>query len=272
MTEFQKAQQSADFIRTIQPEAAEVGIVLGSGLGGFVDHLQDMVRISYHSIPHFPVTTVEGHSGELIFGNLNGIRIWAMSGRFHYYEAYELNETVFPLRVLKLLGVKRLVVSNAAGGLNPDFEPGDLMLVTDQIDLFPDNPLRGKDALDFGIRFPDMSGPFDTEWQELAKKRAGELGIPLHEGVYVGTKGPSLETRAEIRHFRMIGGDAVGMSTVPEVIAARQMGIKVIGFSVITNQCLPQIPKEFTHEEVVAVANRAGGKLLEILKGILQRS
>ncbi|MFD2202290.1 purine-nucleoside phosphorylase [Shivajiella indica] len=262
-------QETVDFISEFLPEIPGVAIILGSGLGGLVNELEGQVSIPYEKIPQFPVSTVEGHSGQLIFGYLNKLPVLAMSGRFHYYEGYSLNEVVFPVRVMKLLGIERLIVTNAAGGLNPEFEAGDLMLIEDIISLMPDNPLRGKNEDNLGPRFPDMSEPFDLGWTEKAKNIAKDMNIDLRTGVYVGLQGPKLETKAEIRYLRIIGGDAVGMSTVSEIIAAHHMGMKVIAFSVITNESIPKVKKEFTHQEVVEVANRAGEKLVRLVKGIV---
>lgn len=264
-----KEQAAVDFLKSQITEYPEIAIILGSGLGGLVDEIQVEKRISYSNIPHFPVATVEGHGGDLIFGKLEGVAVLAMNGRFHYYEGYEMADVVFPLRVMKLIGIKKLIVTNAAGGLNEDFETGDLMLIEDMISLFPDNPLRGKNREVFGPRFPDMSEPFDLSWLEKTKSEALRLGIKLKTGTYIGLQGPKLETKAEIRYCRIIGGDAVGMSTVPEVIAANHMGIKVLGISVITNESIPKVAKEFTHAEVVSVANQAGKKLVELVKAVL---
>lgn len=247
----------------------KTGIVLGSGLGNLVDELEDSLVISYADIPHFPVSTVLGHRGQLIAGILQGAPVWVMNGRFHFYEGYELDEVVFPLFVLKALGLERLIVTNAAGGLNPEFEPGDLMLIEDIVNLMPASPLRGRNLEEFGPRFPDMSEAFDGQWIDRTIDSASSLGIPLKRGIYVGLTGPKLETRAEVRHCRLIGGDAVGMSTVSEVIAANHMGMRVLGLSVITNESIPKSKKEFTHEEVVKVANLAGKKLLKLIKRIV---
>jgi purine-nucleoside phosphorylase len=265
-------QDTVKFLKEYLPVIPEVGIILGSGLGGLVNELVDQVRIPYENIPQFPISTVEGHHGELIFGYLNQVPVLVMSGRFHYYEGYDMKEVIFPIRVMKLLGIDRLIVTNAAGGLNPEFEAGDLMLIEDIISLLPDNPLRGKNEDKQGPRFPDMSEPFDLDWVQQAKSLSRELAINLKTGVYIGVQGPKLETKAEIRYMRVIGGDAVGMSTVPEIIAAHHMRMKVIAFSVITNESIPKIAKEFTHEEVVAVANLAGEKLLKLVKGIIKIS
>ncbi|MGY6522589.1 MAG: purine-nucleoside phosphorylase [Mongoliitalea sp.] len=264
-TYLEQAQQAAAYIRSVTSGEADTLVILGSGLGGFVEELVDAQVISYASIPFFPTSTVEGHSGELLLGKVEGKLVWVMSGRFHYYEGYGLEETVFPLRVLSLLGLKRLIVSNAAGGLNPEFNAGDLMLITDHIDKFPSNTLRGKEAMDFGIRFPDMSEPYSQSWIAQAKSEALRLGISLREGTYVGVTGPSLETKAEINYYRILGGDAVGMSTVPEVIAANQMGMSVLGLSVITNECIPKNQQSFSHDSVVEVAKSAGGKMQKLV-------
>jgi purine-nucleoside phosphorylase len=264
-----KEQAAVDFLKSQIIEFPETAIILGSGLGRLVDEIDIEKRIPYSQIPHFPVATVEGHGGDLIFGDLEGVAILAMNGRFHYYEGYDLADVVFPLRVMRLVGIKRLVITNAAGGLNEEFEVGDLMLIEDMISLFPDNPLRGKNREALGPRFPDMSEPFDLVWLEKTKSEAGRLGINIKTGTYIGLQGPKLETKAEIRYCRIIGGDAVGMSTVPEVIAANHMGIKVLGISVITNEGIPKVAKEFTHAEVVAVAHQAGRKLVELVKAVL---
>lgn len=264
----QQCKESAAFISKKMDGVPKVGIILGSGLGGLVDDIENPNIIPYSEIPHFPASTVEGHKGELIFGILKGSPIIAMAGRFHYYEGYDLAEVVFPIRVMKLLGIEKLIVTNAAGGLNPDFEAGDLMLIEDIISLLPDNPLRGLNEEELGPRFPDMSEPFDAEWTERVKSKATELQIDLKSGTYIGLTGPSLESKAEINYCRILGGDAVGMSTVPEVIAAIHLGLKVLGISVITNESIPKVAKEFTHAEVVSVANQAGKKLAELVKAI----
>jgi purine-nucleoside phosphorylase len=262
-------RESAEFIKNAIGGVPKVGIILGSGLGGLIGEIENRTVIPYSEIPHFPISTVEGHKGELIFGVLNADPVLAMAGRFHYYEGYDMDGVVFPIQVMKLLGVEKLIVTNAAGGLNPDFEVGDLMLIEDIISRLPDNPLRGINEEGFGPRFPDMSEPFDLDWMALALSKAGDLGISLKKGIYLGVTGPVLETRAEINFFRIIGGDAVGMSTVPEVIAANHLGLKVLGLSVITNESIPKVAKEFTHADVVSVANQAGKKLVELVKAII---
>lgn len=262
-------QEATQYLKEKTSFVPETGIILGSGLGGLVHQLEIKHRFPYAEIPGFPLSTVEGHSGELIFASLNGRALLVMNGRFHYYEGYGMETVVFPIRVMRLMGIKRLVITNAAGGLNVDFEVGDIMVIEDIISLLPDNPLRGVNKESSGSRFPDMSAPFDLEWMAKVKQAAVKLDIELKKGVYVGVQGPKLESRAEIHYLRMIGGDAVGMSTVPEVIAARQMGMKVLAFSVITNESIPKIAKTFTHEEVVAVANKAGEKLVHLVMEIV---
>lgn len=265
----QHCRQSAEFIKKRIGGTPKVGIILGSGLGGLVDNIEEKRIVPYSKIPHFPVSTVEGHKSELIYGLLKGSAVIAMAGRFHYYEGYDMEAVVFPIRVMKLLGVEKLIVTNAAGGLNPDFEVGDLMLIEDIISRFPDNPLRGVNEEEFGPRFPDMSEPFDREWMDQTQSKAKELGIILKAGTYLGVTGPVLETRAEVKFMRLIGGDAVGMSTVPEVIAANHLGLKVLGISVITNESIPKVAKEFTHTDVVDVAQRSGKKLVVLVKEIV---
>lgn len=262
-------QEAVQYLKGKVSFIPETGIILGSGLGGLVHQIEVNHKFSYAEIPGFPVSTVEGHSGELIFGHLDGKAVMVMSGRFHYYEDYPMKTVVFPIRVMRLLGVGLLVVTNAAGGLNEDFEAGDIMLIEDMISLLPDNPLRGPNEGYLGPRFPDMSAPLDADWIQKAGLIAKGLGLDLKKGVYVGVQGPKLETRAEIRYLRIIGGDAVGMSTVPEIIAAHHMGMKVLAFSVITNESIPKVAKEFTHEEVVAVANLSGEKLVRLVRGVL---
>ena len=227
--------------------------------------------LPYESIPGFPVSTVEGHSGKLIFGKLAGKNVIAMQGRFHFYEGYSMQQVVLPVRVMKLLGIQRLFVSNASGGVNPGFEIGDLMILTDHINLFPANPLTGPNDPRFGPRFPDMSEPYDKIMIATAKKIAGDLGIKVQEGVYVGLSGPTFETPAEYNYIRIIGGDAVGMSTVPEVIAARHMNIPVFAVSVITDLGVPGKIVVVTHEEVQRAAEMASNKLTRLMKEMIAR-
>ena len=229
-----KIQETSSFIRKRMHTNPETAIILGTGLGSLANEITDKYEIKYEEIPNFPISTVEGHSGKLIFGKLGNKDIMAMQGRFHYYEGYSMKEVTFPVRVMRELGIKTLFVSNAAGGMNPDFEIGDLMIITDHINHFPEHPLRGKN-IDYGPRFPDMSEAYSHNLIKQAKEIAAEKGIRVVEGVYVGVSGPTFETPAEYKLYRIFGGDAVGMSTVPEVIVAKHCGIRVFGMSVITD-------------------------------------
>ena len=239
----------------------EIAIILGTGLGNLAQEIEITNEFAYSDIPGFKKSTVEGHSGKLLSGTLAGVPVMAMQGRFHYYEGYSMNEVTFPIRVMKQLGVKTLMVSNAAGGLNPDFIPGDIMLITDHINLFPENPLRGKNDNRFGTRFPDMSNAYDKELIRKAENIAAKHKISLRKGVYVGTQGPTYETLAEYRYFRIIGGDTVGMSTVPEVIVANHAGIACFGISVVGNVGLDANLSSVTHEEVQENTKTAQAKL-----------
>lgn len=243
----------------------ETGIILGTGLGGLVEEIKAEFVIPYDTIPDFPVSTVEGHSGKLIFGKLSGKNVVAMQGRFHYYEGYNLQEVTYPVRVMKHLGIKRLFVSNASGGVNPSFEIGDLMLITDHINLFPGNPLIGANDKRFGPRFPDMSEAYDKSLIQLAEKVAASQGVKVVHGVYAGLTGPTFETPAEYKYVRVLGGDTVGMSTVPEVIVARHMGIPCFAVSIITDLGVPGKIVEVTHEDVQKVAAIAEKKMTKII-------
>ena len=265
----QTIKNTADFISEKTKFRPEIGIILGTGLGGVVDEIDIRHAISYHDIPNFPVSTVEGHSGKLIFGELGGKNVIALQGRFHFYEGYSMNEVVFPVRVMKFLGIEKLIVSNACGGVNPSFEIGDIMLISDHINLFPTNPLIGPNIDELGPRFPDMSEAYSKELITLAEKVAVKNQIKLVKGVYAGLTGPTLETPAEYFYTRAIGADAVGMSTVPEVIAARHMSIPCFGFSVITDLGVPGKIVEVTHQEVQQVAAKAEKKLTVIIKQML---
>jgi purine-nucleoside phosphorylase len=266
----EKIRETTAFIQrkvTIEPE---VGIILGTGLGGLAKDIKDQQILSYSEIPNFPLSTVEGHSGKLIFGILGGKKVVAMQGRFHYYEGYGINEVTFPVRVMKYLGIKNLFVSNASGGVNPIFEIGDLMIINDHINLIP-NPLIGPNIKEFGARFPDMSQPYDHSLIALAQEIAKKHGIKTQMGCYVGTTGPTFETPKEYQYFRIIGGDTVGMSTTPEVIVARQMGIPVFAISIITDLGVPGKIVEITHEEVQRVGMEAEKKMTLIMEEMLQR-
>lgn len=259
------------FIKSKYHDQPSVGIVLGSGLGSFVNQIETECEISYEDIPHFPVSTVEGHRGKLIFGNLSGKKVVAMAGRFHYYEGYSTQEVVFPIRVLKYLGIQTLVISNAAGGLNTSYKVGDLMIIKDHISMLTLNPLLGKNENEFGPRFPDMSEPYQNRLIEKAKTIAQENNIVLNEGVYVGVTGPTFETRAEYKMLHLLGGDAVGMSTVQEVIAAVHLGLPVFAMSVITDVGIRDEENTITHEEVLQAAKEAEPKLTLIFKQLIAR-
>ncbi len=268
----EKIKETVSFINSKTNEYnPKFGIVLGTGLGGLVNEIDIDYKISYSDIPNFPVSTVEGHQGNLIFGKLQNKKVVAMQGRFHFYEGYTMQEITFPIRVFKLLGVENLFVSNASGGLNPDFKVGDLMLITDHINLFGTNPLIGRNIDELGPRFPDMSEAYNKKMLEIGKEVAKKANIHFVEGVYVGLSGPTFETPTEYYYVRKIGGDAVGMSTVPEVIVARHMDIKCMAFSVITDSGVPGEIVEISHEEVQQVANEAEPKLTTIIKGVLDR-
>ncbi len=249
----------------------QCGIILGTGLGGLVSEIDAKYILDYHDIPHFPVSTVEGHSGKLIFGFISGKKVVVMQGRFHYYEGYTMQQVVYPVRVMKLLGIEKLFLSNASGGVNPDFEIGDVMILNDHINLLPSNPLIGKNEKEFGPRFPDMSEPYDLSIIKSAHEIAKDLGYKVHEGVYVSVSGPCFETPAEYKYMRIIGGDAVGMSTVPEVIAARHMSIPCFAVSVITDIGVEGRIVEVTHEDVIAAASKAEVKMTAIFKALLAK-
>jgi len=263
--------EAVHFIKSKYKETPTVGIVLGSGLGSFTNEIESEFEISYADIPNFPVSTVEGHSGKLIFGNLSGKKVVAMAGRFHYYEGYSTQEVVFPIRVFKYLGVETLLLSNAAGGTNPGFKVGDLMIIKDHISFLTINPLLGKNELELGPRFPDMSEPYKNYLITMAKQIAAENSIELKEGVYVGVTGPTFETRAEYKLLGLLGGDAVGMSTVQEVIAAVHLGLPVFGISVITDVGIREEENTITHAEVLQAAKDAEPKLTLIFKQMVAK-
>lgn len=267
----EKIKQTADYIRSKAGEVPETAIILGTGLGALVDHITDKKYLPYKDIPNFPVSTVEGHSGNLIFGRLGSRQVIAMQGRFHYYEGYDMKQVTFPVRVMKELGVKTLFVSNAAGGMNKEFRVGDIMIITDHINLFPENPLRGKNYEVLGPRFPAMTEAYDKKLIAAAEDIARSKGIRVMKGVYVGTQGPTFETPAEYEFFRIIGGDAVGMSTVPEVIVANHAGMKVFGVSVITDLGGKDVTDVPTHEEVQKAAEAAQPNMMEIMRELIER-
>lgn len=263
--------QTAKFIKSEVREMPETAIILGTGLGDLVNYISIKKELDYHIIPNMPVSTVEGHSGKLIFGTLGGKYVMAMQGRFHYYEGYDMKQVTFPVRVMKALGVKTLFVSNAAGGMNKEFKVGDVMVITDHINLFPENPLRGKNYNELGPRFPAMTEAYSERLVNLADEIAASEGIRLMHGVYVGTPGPTFETKAEYEYFRVIGGDAVGMSTVPEVIVANHAGMEVFGVSVITDLGGKDIKEVPSHEEVQKAAITAQPVMTKIITTMLSK-
>ena len=267
---YTKIQETASWLKQRMTTNPETAIILGTGLGQLASEITDTYEFPYSEIPNFPVSTVEGHAGKLIFGKLGGKDIMAMEGRFHYYEGYSMKEVTFPERVMYELGIKTLFVSNASGGMNPKFNIGDVMVITDHVNFFPEHPLRGKN-FPTGPRFPDMHEAYDHEIVECANKIAEEKGIKLQHGVYVGVQGPTFETPAEYRMYHLFG-DAVGMSTVPEVIVARHCGIKVFGVSIITDLGGFDVPVEVSHEEVQKAANAAQPIMTEIMREMIRRS
>jgi purine-nucleoside phosphorylase len=264
-------KQTSDYLKNKIGEIPSTAIILGTGLGELANEIDNKTEIPYSEIPNFPVSTVEGHSGKLIIGTLGGKRILAMQGRFHFYEGYSMKEVTFPVRVFQALGVKYLFVSNAAGGMNLSFDIGDIMLIEDHINMFPEHPLRGKNYDELGTRFPDMSEAYDKKLRMMAMQIANEKNIKLQHGVYVGVQGPTFETPAEYQFFRVIGGDAVGMSTVPEVIVANHAKMKVLAFSIITDLGVPGKIVEVSHEEVQEAAKIAQPKMAEIMRAIVQK-
>src|SRR5687768_9193145 len=263
--------QSVAVIRERSPASPEVAIILGTGLGALAREIRTDAEIPYKEIPNFPLSTVESHSGRLLLGTLAGKRVVTMQGRFHAYEGYTLQQIVHPVRTMFLLGARTLIVSNVSGGMHPLWSAGDLVLLDDHINLLGDNPLVGPNLDELGPRFPDMSRAYDRELQALAERVALEQGIPLRRGVYVAVPGPNLETRAEYRMLRAMGADVVGMSTVPEVIAARHLGMRVLGLSIITDQCLPDALEPASVEQIIAVARRAEPALADVVCGVLER-
>jgi purine-nucleoside phosphorylase len=264
-------KKAVDFIKTKTDAKPEIGIILGTGLGTLAESINVEDKISYKDIPLFPISTVESHAGNLLLGAVSGKKVVAMQGRFHYYEGYSMQQIAFPVRVMKELGVKILIVSNACGGLNPQFKAGDLVVITDHINLLGNNPLIGPNDEAIGPRFPDMYNCYDKELVNLAEQTALELGIKLNRGVYVSVPGPNLETAAEYRFLRFIGADVVGMSTVPEVIVARHQGTKVLGFSLITDMGLPDALKPTSLEEIIATATKSEPLLKKILIKVVEK-
>ncbi len=267
---FENIANAAGFLKEKYPSTPKLGLILGSGLGVLAEEIENPVKIPYNEIPDFPVSTVEGHAGQLVFGLLNGIEVVAMQGRFHFYEGYSMEKVTFPVRVMKELGVEMLIVTNAAGGVNESFEPGDLMLISDHINNMGTNPLIGPNDSHFGVRFPDMSEAYSKELRAAAREIADRLNINVKEGVYFGNPGPVYETPAEIRMVRVMGGDAVGMSTVPEVIVARHSGMKVLGISCISNMAAGILDQPLTHDEVIETTEKVKADFLSYVKEIVK--
>lgn len=267
---FETIQKAASFLKEKYANTPRIGLILGSGLGVLAEEITNPVKIPYNEIPDFPVSTVEGHAGQLVFGMLNGIEVVAMQGRFHFYEGYSMDKVTFPVRVMKELGIEMLIVTNAAGGVNESFSAGDLMIITDHINNMGTNPLIGPNDSNLGVRFPDMSEAYSKELRVVAKEIAGRLNINVKEGVYFGNPGPVYETPAEIRMVRAMGGDAVGMSTVPEVMVARHSGMKVLGISCISNMAAGILDQPLSHDEVIETTERVKADFLSYVKEIVK--
>ncbi|MCB9235018.1 MAG: purine-nucleoside phosphorylase [Bacteroidia bacterium] len=266
-----KIKDAAAFIRSMYPTKPTVGLILGSGLGALADEIQKPIRIPYQEIPHFPVSTVKGHDGNLVLGELEGKQVIALQGRFHFYEGYTMRQVTFPVRVFQDLGVETMIVTNACGGINPKLYPGALMFITDHINFTGTNPLIGENFEELGPRFPDMSHAYDPELRALGKKVADEQGIEVFEGIYTATAGPYYFSRAELVMVRNFGSDTIGMSTVPEVIVARHSGMRSLGISAVTDMAIPETHTSITHAEVVEVANRTRPKFIKLVRGILNQ-
>ena len=266
-----KINETLEVIKKITTEEYPFGIILGTGLGGLTKDINVQYEIEYEDLPHFPLSTVESHHGKLIFGKIGDKNVVAMQGRFHFYEGYSMMQITYPVRVMKFLGVKTLIVSNACGGMNPIYKRGDIMLMVDHINLLGDNPLIGMNEDDLGPRFPDMSEPYDLELIKVAEEVALENKIKVQKGVYVAVPGPNLETKAEYRFLRTIGADVVGMSTIPENIVANHMGIKVLGISIVTDECFPDSLKPVNVEEIISTAIKAEPKMTLIMKEVVKR-
>lgn len=268
---FDKIQESAEFIKGQASVQPKVGLILGSGLGVLADQITDCIKIKYNDIPNFPVSTVEGHAGQLVIGNLEGKTVIAMQGRFHYYEGYSQQEITFPIRVMKALGVDTVVVTNAAGGANPNFKPGDLMVIKDHINLSGNNPLIGKNDERLGARFPDMSTAYTPKYVQLVKECAKDLNMNIKEGVYAFFSGPTYETPSEVKMAQILGADAVGMSTAPEVIVASHSKMEVIGISCITNMAAGILDQPLNHEEVIETTQKVKAEFLSLVKSVVNR-
>jgi purine-nucleoside phosphorylase len=267
----EKVQEAAGFLKEKSAVSPRFGLILGTGLGGLAAEIEAETQIPYGEIPHFPTSTVESHAGQLTLGTLKGRSVVAMEGRFHYYEGYSLQEVTFPVRVMKALGVETLFVTNAAGGMNPQYDLADIVIIEDHISFLPDNPLRGPNDEALGPRFPDMLEPYDRQLVGLAKETALELGISAHKGVFVAVPGPNLETRAEYRMLRQWGADVVGMSTVPEAIVAKHAGLKTVGFSIVTDLCLPDALEPVDIQKIIEVAGIGGQRLNRLIGRMLEK-
>ncbi len=266
-----KIDDATNAIRKQYTRQPKVGLILGTGLGGLADQIVADAKIPYGEIPHFPESTVESHAGQLVCGTLKEVPIIAMEGRFHYYEGYSMQEVTFPVRVMHALGIDILLITNAAGGMNSQYQLADLMIIEDMINLMGDNPLRGVNDDELGPRFPDMCEPFDQKLIEIARQTALEVGLPAHKGVFVAVAGPNLETRAEYRMLRNMGADCVGMSTVPEAIVARHAGLRTLGFSIVTDMCLPDALEPVDIEKILDVAAKGGGRLSQLIGALITR-
>lgn len=266
-----KINKAKEYIISIEDSSIDIGIILGTGLGSLAEEIENKKTIKYEDVPGFPISTVVGHAGEFIIGDLMGKKVLALNGRFHYYEGYCMEDVTFPVRLMNALDIKNIIVSNAAGGMNPNFEPGDLMIITDHINLIGDNPLIGRNYEELGARFPDMSNAYCKEYVNLAKKCAGDLNIKVQQGIYIAISGPNYETPAELRMLRLLGGDAVGMSTIPEVIVANHMGMKVLGISCITDMALADNLEPLDHLKVVETANKAKTKFVTLVKETIKK-
>ncbi|MCM3665362.1 purine-nucleoside phosphorylase [Mesobacillus subterraneus] len=269
--DYNQIQTAASFINEKLQQQPKIGLILGSGLGVLAEDIENPVKIPYNEIPGFPVSTVEGHAGQLVCGQLSGVEVIAMQGRFHYYEGYSMDKVTFPVRVMKELGIERLIVTNAAGGVNESFEPGDLMIITDHINNMGTNPLIGPNDSRFGVRFPDMSEAYSKNLRGIAKEVAEKCNITIKEGVYVGNPGPVYETPAEVRMARTMGGDAVGMSTVPEVIVARHSGLEVLGISCISNMAAGILDQPLSHDEVIETTEKVKSSFLLLVNEIVKK-
>ncbi|NLM43152.1 MAG: purine-nucleoside phosphorylase [Clostridiales bacterium] len=270
MNYIDRIDDAYDYIKKLLPSKPQIGIILGTGLGTLADYIENRIIIDYKDIPQFPVSTVEGHAGRFIFGDLEGKKVLAMQGRFHYYEGYSMKEVTLPVRVMKKIGIDILIITNACGGLNDAFSPGELMLIKDHINLMGDNPLIGPNLSEFGPRFPDMSQVYNPELIEICKTVASRLNITIREGVYAAISGPYYQSKAELRMLIKIGADAVGMSTIPEAIVARHCNIKVLGLSCITDMALPDTLVSLTHEEVLRVAELTKPRFINLLKQFIK--